>query len=220
MEFVGNVQLVRGNDSVIPAILKLLSREIAVENNPDIYIRTYGQFGIDEARDIRERAGSKALGERRAFILVMPFMTNEAQNALLKVLEEPPADAIFFIVLPSPETLLPTLRSRTQTLVLESSIGENLVDAGKFLAASPAKRLDMLKPLLEKDEDERRDMGGVITFISSLERMLGARRSSEGLDAACREGLESVYRARQYIGDKGALIKPLLEQMALLVPVL
>ncbi len=215
MELVGNVQLVRGNDSVIPAILKLLSREIAVENNPDIYIRTYGQFGIDEARDIRERAGSRALGERRAFILAMPFMTNEAQNALLKVLEEPPADAIFFIVLPSPETLLPTLRSRTQTLVLESSIGENLVDAGKFLAASPAKRLDMLKPLLEKDEDEKRDMGGVITFISSLERMLGTGVQTP----RSRAGLSAVYRARQYIGDKGALIKPLLEQVALLIPV-
>ncbi|MDB5238376.1 MAG: polymerase subunit delta, polymerase subunit delta protein [Candidatus Kaiserbacteria bacterium] len=213
MKLVGNVHLVAGTDTAIPHILRHLSEEgMTVENNPDIYIRTYGQFGVDEAREIRERAGSKALGERRVFLLSMPYMTNEAQNALLKVLEEPPADALFFFVLPSPETLLPTLRSRTQTLMIEHATAEGIVDSAKFLASSPTKRLDMLKPLLEKDEDEKRDMSGVIMFLSSLERMLGESPDKAGLDA--------VYRARRYIGDKGALIKPLLEQVALLVPVI
>jgi DNA polymerase III delta prime subunit len=220
MEFVGNVHLVRGNDSVVPQLLKRLAEEMTVENNPDIYIRNYGQFGVDEAREIRERAGSKALSGRRAFILSMPYMTTEAQNALLKVLEEPPASALFFFILLSPETLLPTLRSRTQTLVIEHSVEEGNVDSATFLRSNPAKRLDMLKPLLEKDDDDKRDMAGVIMFLSSLERMLGEGNDKRGLDAARREGLESVYHARRYIGDKGALVKPLLEQVALLVPVI
>ena len=213
MKLVGNVHLVAGTDAAVPHILELLSAVgMVIENNPDIYIRVYGQFGVDEAREIRERAGSKGLGARRVFLLAMPYMTNEAQNALLKVLEEPPADALFFFVLPAPEALLPTLRSRTQTLVIEHEAMESIVDSTTFLAASPAKRLEMLKPLLEKDESEKRDMSGVIMFLSSLERMLG--------EAKNKAGLEAVYRARRFIGDKGALVKPLLEQIALLTPVI
>ena len=41
-------------------------------------------------------------------------MTNEAANALLKTIEEPPASALIVLVTESPESLLPTIRSRCQ----------------------------------------------------------------------------------------------------------
>jgi DNA polymerase-3 subunit delta' len=41
-------------------------------------------------------------------------MTAEAANALLKTLEEPPAQALMLLITDSPETLLPTIRSRCQ----------------------------------------------------------------------------------------------------------
>jgi hypothetical protein len=72
----------------------------------------------------------------------------------------------------------------------------------------------MLKPLLDKDKDDRRDLGAIITFLSSLERTLATVKPLEHV----RAGLESVYRARKHVTDKGALVKPLLEQVALLVP--
>lgn len=43
-------------------------------------------------------------------------MTEQAQNALLKSLEEPPATSHVFLVTASPQALLPTIRSRCQTL--------------------------------------------------------------------------------------------------------
>jgi DNA polymerase-3 subunit delta' len=45
-------------------------------------------------------------------------MTEQAQNALLKSLEEPPPTSHVFLITPSPQTLLPTIRSRCQTLRL------------------------------------------------------------------------------------------------------
>jgi DNA polymerase III delta prime subunit len=146
-------------------------------------------------------------------MVAAPSMTTEAQNALLKTLEEPPADALFFFIVASPESLLPTLRSRTQMLSLCGVAAESIVGIRAFLGANPTKRLDMLKPLFEKDADDKRDMSGVLTFLSALERAVGAKG-----DAA--PGLESVYRARKYVGDKGSLVKPLLEQVALLLPVI
>jgi len=43
-------------------------------------------------------------------------MTTEAANALLKTLEEPPAQALLLLITDSPETLLPTIRSRCQQI--------------------------------------------------------------------------------------------------------
>ncbi len=207
---VGNTHLVAGNAELIPQILAILEQEgIDTKGNPDIYIREYSRFGIDEARELRERANSRAIrGGTRTFIIATPGMTNEAQNALLKTLEEPPADAAFFFVVPSPEMLLQTLRSRAQILELQHTEEEHALSAKDFLAAPPQKRLDMLKPLLEKGEDDKRDIGSIVSFLSALERLLQKKP----------DGLHAIYRARKYIGDKGALVKPLLEQVALLVP--
>ena len=139
-------------------------------------------------------------------------MTSEAQNALLKILEEPLADAVFYFVVSSPETLLPTLRSRVQILRLSQEFAQKgIVDANEFLRAAKTKRIEMLKGLLPK-EKEVRDTGAIIAFLSSLERSLaklGTRKS--------KEGLEAVYLARKYVADKGSILKTLLEQVALLV---
>ena len=216
MRLAGNTHLVIGGPETIPSVLGLLEREgVAVKGNPDLYVRAYKQFGVEDARNLRERAGSRPVaGPYRIFVIATPGMTTEAQNALLKTLEEPPAGAMFFFVIPAPDTLLATLRSRAQILTLKTSAVERpIVDVKIFLAAPPQERLDMLKPLLEKDEDDKRDAGAILTFLSSVERILEDSVQKRG-----GEGLTAVYRARKYMGDKGALVKPLLEQVALLVP--
>jgi DNA polymerase III delta prime subunit len=213
MGFIGNVQLVAGNSGQLDEILRSLKQEgFEAEGNPDLYVREYSSFGVDEARDISLKASSRALSStRRIFVLVMPGMTNEAQNALLKTLEEPSGDALFFIVVPSPQQLLPTLRSRSQMLQVGGGSRGSAVDAADFLKAKPEKRIEMLKPLLDKDEDDKRDISGAISFLSALEESLSkdARKNEESLQA--------VYRARKYLGDKGSLTKALLEQVALLI---
>ncbi|MEK7479789.1 MAG: hypothetical protein AAB665_00710, partial [Patescibacteria group bacterium] len=206
-----NTHLVIGGPETIPSVLGFLEREgVRVEGNPDLYVRTYKQFGVEEARELRERAGSRPIaGQYRVFVVATPSMTTEAQNALLKTLEEPSAGAMFFFIIPAPDTLLATLRSRAQMLTLKTlAVEHSIVDVKKFLAAMPEVRLDMLKVLLEKDEDEKRDLGNIIAFLSSLEKILKKQP----------DGLRAVFRARKYMGDKGALVKPLLEQVALLVP--
>src|SRR3989338_4442292 len=118
---VGNVHLIAGTAAVVPQVLGLLKDEgISVEGNPDIYVREYPRFGVDDAIELRDRSNKRPLaGSQRFFIIATPGLTGEAQNALLKTLEEPPADAAFFIIVPAPELLLPTLRRRAQILILE-----------------------------------------------------------------------------------------------------
>lgn len=207
---VGNTHLCAGGADDVPLVIALLENEgIRTRGNPDVHARVYKQFSIEDARELRSRANAKALGEGpRVFIVAAAAIQPEAQNALLKTLEEPPADALFFFVVPSPDTLLPTLRSRMQLLSLDAMPAPAGIDVRAFLAASAQARLTMLAPLLERGDDDKRDLGAIIGFLAALERALRARP----------EALHPVYLARKYIGDKGALVKPLLEQVALLVP--
>jgi len=210
--------LVNGNEQSLNALLDRLEKEdVIARGNPDLFARAYRSFGVAEAEELRARVRTKPVaGDKRVFVLVVPTMTTEAQNALLKTLEEPAADAALFLITPSPDTLLPTIRSRAQRLVLPTlPEGELLVDADDFLAASPEKRITMLKPLYEHDEEDGRDTGSVLAFLAALERRF-ERVKGEGKAA----GLHAIYRARKYATDKGSLLKSLLEQVALLAPTL
>ncbi len=236
MKLVGNVHLIAGNAEDIPAILSILQEEgIATVANPDLYVRTYRNFGIDEARELSERASARAFVDRRTFVIIADALTHEAQNALLKTLEEPTGDALFLFIVPAPAQLLPTLKSRAQELprtVLGSAQYRgrySVSEANDFLKATPAQRLELLKPLLEKGEDDpekprgngagKRDVGSIIRFLGALERSLAemGQRGGAGEREKVREGLHAVFRARKYITDRGALVKPLLEQVALLI---
>ncbi len=73
-------------------------------------------IGIHDVRAlIKQLAYAPVEGARRVIILrEAERMTTEAQNALLKSLEEPPAHTIFVLTTNQPEILLPTVRSRCQ----------------------------------------------------------------------------------------------------------
>ncbi len=72
-------------------------------------------LGIETVRDITAKASIKAEGMRRLILIEnAERMGNEAQNALLKTLEEPPGRTAFVLTTSRLDTLLPTLRSRTR----------------------------------------------------------------------------------------------------------
>jgi len=75
-------------------------------------------IGIDQIRDLRNFVSQFPNQSpcRTVIIDDAEMMTREAQNALLKVAEEPPASALIILIVQDPERLLPTLRSRFQTI--------------------------------------------------------------------------------------------------------
>jgi DNA polymerase III subunit delta' len=70
---------------------------------------------VDQVRDLVDRRlALRRFEGRRRFVLIDPAdaMNPQAQNALLKTLEEPPAETTLVLVASSPDALLPTIRSR------------------------------------------------------------------------------------------------------------
>lgn len=99
-------------------------RKAAAGTHPDV-LEAGGEggarsFHIDTVRTLREDAyvlPNEA--PRRVFLLTeVQNMTEQAQNALLKVLEEPPASAVFLLTCENRGQLLETLRSRVVTISL------------------------------------------------------------------------------------------------------
>lgn len=71
--------------------------------------------GVDDARELRDRAFYAPADSRyRVFIIDEAHMVTSAGfNALLKIVEEPPAHLIFIFATTEPEKVLPTIKSRT-----------------------------------------------------------------------------------------------------------
>lgn len=77
-------------------------------------------ISVDQVREIAERLAMTSMRRGRRVAIVTPAhaMTPNAQNALLKTLEEPAADTLLMLVSSRPSALLPTLRSRCQRIDL------------------------------------------------------------------------------------------------------
>jgi DNA polymerase III subunit delta' len=77
---------------------------------------------IDQVRGLGEFMGMTAALSpwRVAVIDSMDELNREASNALLKMLEEPPANTLFFLVSHAPGRLLPTIRSRCRRVDFQS----------------------------------------------------------------------------------------------------
>jgi DNA polymerase-3 subunit delta' len=77
-------------------------------------------LGVDEVRRLSGFFGlsSGAGGWRVAIVDTADDMNDQAANALLKILEEPPSRAMLILLADAPSRLMPTIRSRCQTLAL------------------------------------------------------------------------------------------------------
>lgn len=84
--------------------------------------RFKGAVDVDSVRRIPPFMGMKAAqgGWRVVIVDDADTMTEEAQNAILKTLEEPPAKALLILVTHRPGRLLPTIRSRCRFIRFEA----------------------------------------------------------------------------------------------------
>jgi len=77
-------------------------------------------IGIEAVRELEHFLSLKIPGKKEIARLVViedaHLLTLEAQNALLKQLEEPPADTVILLTVAHEQALLPTIRSRAQSL--------------------------------------------------------------------------------------------------------
>ena len=92
-------------------------REIASGSSLDVLeIDAASNRGIDQVRELREMVRYAPVGGRHKVVILdeAHMLTDEASNALLKTLEEPPEKVVFVMATTQPEDLGETIRSRSQ----------------------------------------------------------------------------------------------------------
>ncbi|HWB33796.1 MAG TPA: hypothetical protein VG753_00530 [Candidatus Paceibacterota bacterium] len=196
--------------------------------DPDIDVLEIEKFGIEEARDLAVSAQLAGLSGRRLFILGVSSMTTEAQQALLKLFEEPKSGTMFVLLAP-PGVVIATLRSRfmpypeirkgnASQKVLGSPSGSAQPDhfAQHFLSGSSKVRTDEIAKLL-KDEEGTKER--VREFLNTLEVSLRAALVKSKGDTKIREGLEDIAKVRAYANDRAPAMKMLLEHLAVSLPI-
>ena len=154
-------------------------------NYPDVKIlekkKDKATLGVDLVKDFREDMFlSSTESEHKIYIIDdAECMTPEAQNALLKVLEEPPKSVMIILLAKECDRILTTIKSRAQYIAMtrfgdedlaEQILSEN-VDARLIKASDPSRfmglimsadgRLGLAKKLINKrlstDAEEERD---------------------------------------------------------------
>lgn len=169
-------------------------RKITADGTPDIRNITRGEnatIGIDAIRLIKEDMYlSPTEMEKKIYIIhEAEKMTAAAQNALLIALEEPPANVVIFLLCEDASSLLPTVRSRVQSIRMALFSPERLdaflqddreakrlkeTDVARYrdilmmAAGSPGAAKELLRPMnLSTVTEDRRVLTDILSCINS-----------------------------------------------------
>lgn len=139
--------------------------------------------GIDEIRNLKESALVAApSGKYKIFIIdEVHMLTKDAFNALLKILEEPPAHVVFILATTEPHKILPTVLSRVQRFDFKRLTAKEIF--GKLKEIAGLEKIDV--------EDE-----GLMAIAVSSD---GALRDAEVSLSKVRS---SVYGKEKITGEK------------------
>ncbi|MBP6948898.1 MAG: hypothetical protein KBC41_03585 [Candidatus Pacebacteria bacterium] len=138
----------------------------------------------------------------------------EAQNALLKILEEPRKGVRFILITSNVSTIIPTVLSRV-LLIKDTSKKEETVTAEIFLKTMPSLRMklpEILTILSQVDEEERKDREVVKVFILSLATLIGKSNNEHS------KYVKEILDIASFAADPSVSGKALLEYLSLLLP--
>lgn len=129
---------------------------------------TNESLGIDTARRLKEFLSHKPVRAiiKTAVVADGDVLTHEAQNALLKICEDPPTNSRIILIVKNEENILPTLRSRFQKIYLsDGELSKNsriqipaqiLKLAEQFLKSDSRARDEIIKLVIGKDSQKNR----------------------------------------------------------------
>src|SRR3990167_2278896 len=118
--------------------------------SPDIFIiEPQGQFvTIDQVRNLKRHIFQKPLKSNFKFVVIEEAnkLTGEAQNALLKILEEPPTSAIIVLEADNKQQFLPTILSR---VIIKKSKQPKLLVSSDFNILDKSDSLAVLEKITQ-----------------------------------------------------------------------
>jgi hypothetical protein len=167
---------------------------------------TFEKIGIDEVRALTMEAHRRpqATFITKTVVIYGLSITSEAQQAALKILEEPPKDSAIIMVLPTGTQILPTILSRVSLEILSSEVSGELND---WLQLSHADRIAEVDTRVKA-----KDQVWMSVIKSDLQQYLSR------IDPVETTHLKESQLVVNHLLTRGASNKMLLEHLALVLP--
>ncbi|MEX2007412.1 MAG: DNA polymerase III subunit gamma/tau [Candidatus Levyibacteriota bacterium] len=160
--------------------------------------------GIDEIRDLREKIRLAPMRSAKKVYIIdeVHMLTQEAFDALLKTLEEPPAHALFILCTTEPQKVPPTIVSRCVHITFNKATTEELVRAFQRIAKGEDLKVDkeVLLSIAGLSDGSFRDGTKI---LEELAQAANGKKITKDL-------LESSYK----VSSLGRLIEDLLKEVS------
>ena len=178
-----------------------LPLEVQIES-ADVLHYEYERMSIADVRELTKEVLLKPISApQRIFVITAQSILGDAQNALLKIFEEPNAHTVFYLIIPREDMLLPTLRSRLNSIVVKQKTSDTSVFE-EFLKMSYSSRLNLIAEKIKSEDAE-----WVNNILSGVE-LHGQKMRDARL-------IEDVLLVDSFVYASGSSKKMLLEHLAL-----
>ena len=156
-------------------------------------------LGVREIRDLVRQAALAPAGERWQIVIVEDAdrLTEQANNALLKAVEEPTPRTVWMLCAPTVEDVLPTIRSRCRLVTLSTPTTEDVAaflerrlgverSLASYAARASQGHIGRAKALAT-DEDTRRRRSAVVSYPARLTSLAACLRAAEEMATVAKE---------------------------------
>ncbi len=217
MKNLHHANIVIGKENCRNFVFNILLNDLNfnIKANPDFLLMEKEFLGIDDARDLeRWVIGKPLIGEIKVSLIIVGSITDQAQNALLKVLEEPPMGTYIFINLENLGGLLATFLSRVRILkipAISEKVEKSVDNLGlKFLNSDINTRFNLVCSLLKnKDKTPMKEL------IKSLEEIAYKNYSKNlTVNIAETKAMKNILTAKIFVSTRGSSPKMLLEWLS------
>lgn len=216
--------LIEGDpEKVAVELLAFLEMRGEIEKkSPDVLCQVYESFAIDDSGEIKNWHSRLGVGQKKKIcIIATKFINREAEQTLLKIIEEPAKDTHFFIIVPDTSVLLPTIISRCHIVKTEQSNDKNLQKiAQDFVVSGPKKRLSVVLEIIKEnksDENSGQLRAYATMFINEIEKIYYQKFKKNKNDKNIKYILNELQKNREYLSTPGASVKMILEHLALVI---
>lgn len=204
--------------SIVSHLNKQILKDEIVDHefrHTDLIVFESISIGTDDINLILDFNSRRALGKNKVMIISTQTITIPAQNALLKIIEEPSLNTFFFFIIPSRSQMLPTLLSRFKETELDIKVEHSsslALNPDNFLKQPVATRMEIIKEVLVFLDKEKTTRGEVCEFITEV--IAGWYKLQK---KPKKENLKSIIAIEHFMRDTASSIKLCLEYLALAV---
>lgn len=203
MQTWSHSNIVISNNFDVIQLNKILLEHFDFEtrNNPDFYIFEGDIFGIDNVRDFIDWSYIKPfVSNKKVSFIKIQSITTEAQNALLKILEEPKNDNYVFINLPSESEIIKTLISRVRVVYFDD---ESVQNKSKFFELDKMQKIEYIRKKMKFEKSRKATNSFIDDLILNFSKEIPESHNREAILNSSKKS-KILLKAKYFINKGGS----------------